>query len=181
MSVALGILLAMTPQLPIRLHLMITFVVSLAGTLAGALVGQALSGPMPALIGAGAGGLTAGTWALLSRRQIVGFFKELLRPTWEVPHPVDRGAEGLADNMVAGLCVYQAAKFPMTRGGVSVAELTFRRTAAYQLAAYEGLPRQVQVSAAAVLEAIDQGKDEARVAEAMIDLRLAVYEQRGHR
>ncbi|MFD3678598.1 hypothetical protein [Streptomyces sp. NPDC058613] len=171
----------MTPPLPVRLHLMITSMVSLAGTLAGALAGQALSGPLPALIGAGAGGLTAGTWALLSRRQIVDFFRELLRPAWEVPRPVDGDAEGLADNVVAGLCMYQAARFPLAQGGVSAAELTARRTVAYRLSAYEGLPRPIQVSAAAALEAIDRGQDEARAAEAMSDLRVTVYEHRGNR
>ncbi|MEV6734553.1 MULTISPECIES: hypothetical protein [unclassified Streptomyces] len=171
----------MTPPLPVRLHLVITFVVSVAGTLAGAVLGLALSGRLLSLIGAGAGGLGAATWALLSRRQIVGFFEELLRPAWEVPRPVDGDAEGLADNVVAGLCMYQAAMFPLAQGGVSSAELTARRTVAYRLSAYEGLPRQIQVSAAAALEAIDQGKDEARAAEAMSDLRVMVYEHRGSR
>ncbi|MFD3533396.1 hypothetical protein [Streptomyces sp. NPDC058664] len=171
----------MTPPLPVRLHLMISFVVSVAGTLAGAMLGLALSGRLLSLICAGAGGLGAGTWALLSRRQVVGFFKELLRPAWEIPRPVDGDAEALADNVVAGLCMYQAAMFPLARGGVSAAERTARRTVAYRLSAYEGLPRQIQVSAAAVLEAIDQGKDEARAAEAMSDLRVTVYEHRGSR
>ncbi|WP_411107682.1 hypothetical protein [Streptomyces sp. cmx-4-9] len=62
---------------------------------------------------------------------------------------------------------------------MSAAECEARRTAAYRLSAYEGLPRQVQVAAAAALEAIDQGKDAEMVAEAMSELRVTVYEHRG--
>lgn len=181
MSVVLGILLAMTPPLPVRLHLMIMFVVALAGTLAGALLGLALSGGLVSLVLAGAGGLGAATWVLLSRRQIVAFFAELLRPADGVRQPLDGAAEALADNVVAGLCTYQAAMFPLAQGGVSAAELAARRTVAYRLSEYEGLPRQIQVSAAAALEAIDQGNDEARAAEAMSDLRITVYDHRGSR
>ncbi|MEU9256784.1 hypothetical protein AB0D66_34270 [Streptomyces sp. NPDC048270] len=171
----------MTPPLPVRLHLMITFVVSGTGTLAGAVLGLALSGRMLALICAGAGALGAATWALLSRRQTVSFFKELLRPAAEVPRPVDGDSEGLADNVVVGLCLYHAAVFPLAQDGVSAAELAARRTVAYRLSAEEGLPREIQVSAAAALEAIDQGNDEARAAEALGDLRVTVYEHRGSR
>ncbi|MFJ3728499.1 hypothetical protein ACIPYQ_38855 [Streptomyces sp. NPDC090045] len=64
---------------------------------------------------------------------------------------------------------------------MSAAERTARRTVAYRLSAYEGLPSQIQVSAAVALEAIDQGKDEARAAEAMSDLRVTVYEHRSSR
>ncbi|MEU9109941.1 hypothetical protein AB0D54_37575 [Streptomyces xanthophaeus] len=52
---------------------------------------------------------------------------------------------------------------------------------AYRLAAYEGLPRQIPVSAARALEAIDEGQDEAGAAGAMRDLRVTVYEHRGSR
>ncbi|MER5886944.1 hypothetical protein ABT160_24235 [Streptomyces sp. NPDC001941] len=171
----------MTPPLPLRLHLMIAFLVAVAGALAGAVLGVALSGHLLSLAFAGAGGLGAGTWALLSRRQIVGFFEELLRPAREVPRPADGEGEALADNLVAGLCMYQAAVFPLEPGGVSSAEITARRTVAYRLSAYEGLPRRIRVSAAAALEAIDQGQDEAEAAQAMSDLGLAVYDHRNSR
>lgn len=97
-----------------------------------------------------------------------------------VPRPVDGDAEGLADNVAAGLCMYPAAVFPRARGGASAADFAVRRTAAYRLSAYEGLPRQIQVSAAAAPEAIDQGKEAARAA-AMSDLRATVYGHRGRR
>ncbi|MFD7096399.1 hypothetical protein [Streptomyces xanthophaeus] len=57
----------------------------------------------------------------------------------------------------------------------------FERVTPFCLSAYEGLPRQIQVSAAAAPEAIDQGNDEARAAEAMSDLRITVYDHRGSR
>ncbi|WP_327732961.1 hypothetical protein OG749_02880 [Streptomyces nojiriensis] len=77
--------------------------------------------------------------------------------------------------------MYQAVLFPLARGGVSAADLTARRSVAYRLSGYEGLPRQIQVSAAAALEAIEQGKDAARAAEAMSGLRVTGYEHRGGR
>ncbi|MFD9523379.1 hypothetical protein [Streptomyces sp. NPDC059979] len=58
----------MTPPLTVRLHLMITLVMAATGTFAGAALGLALSGLL-SVVCAGAGGLGAGTWALLSRRQ----------------------------------------------------------------------------------------------------------------
>lgn len=85
----------------------------MAGTLAGAVLGLALSGRLPSLVCAGAGGLGAATWVLLSHRQIVGFCKDLLRPAWEVPRPVDGDEEGLAGNVVTGLCMRQSAMFPL--------------------------------------------------------------------
>ncbi|MDJ0384965.1 hypothetical protein [Streptomyces sp. G-G2] len=170
----------MTPPLPVRLHLMITFMMALAGTFAGASLGLALSsGRILAVVGAVAGGLGAGIWALLSRRQVVGFFQELLRPVREISRLRDEKAEAHTGNVVAGLYMYQAARFPLAQGGVSAAECEARRTVAYQLSAYEGLPRQVQVAAAAALEAIDQGKDAETAAEAMSELRVTVYEHRG--
>ncbi len=49
----------------------------LAGTLAGSSLGLALfSGRILAVVGAVAGVLGTGLWALLSRRQVVGFFQE---------------------------------------------------------------------------------------------------------
>jgi hypothetical protein len=64
---------------------------------------------------------------------------------------------GLADAVVAGIAVYEAAVFPLAPGGVSEAEQKARRTAAYQLAAHEDLPSAMRVAAAAALEAIDAG------------------------
>ncbi|MGR8012274.1 hypothetical protein [Streptomyces hypolithicus] len=170
----------MTPPLPIRMHLMITFLMATFGTFGGATLGLVVSGRLLALVFAGAGGLGAGIWALLSRRQTVNFFQALLRPAREVA-PVDGHAEGLADMAVASLSMYQAAMFPLAPGGVSDEERKARREVAYRLSAYEGMPHQVQVSAAAALEAIDQGQDADQAAAAMSELRIAVYDNRGGR
>ncbi|MFF3517957.1 hypothetical protein [Streptomyces sp. NPDC002573] len=51
-----------------------------------------------------------------------------------------------------------------------------RRTVAYWLAAYDGLPRAVRVSAAAALEAIDEGQDVERAWAAVKALMLTVYD-----
>lgn len=56
-----------------------------------------------------------------------------------------------------------------------------RRTVAYRLSAYDGLPRSVRVSAAAALEALDDGLDAERARAAVKDLSLAVYDCRGSR
>ncbi|MFD9378749.1 hypothetical protein ACFWBH_24970 [Streptomyces sp. NPDC059999] len=63
---------------------------------------------------------------------------------------------------------------------MSAEECEARRTVAYQLSAYEGRPRQVQVAAAAALEAIE-GKDAETAAEAMSELWVTVYEHCGSR
>jgi hypothetical protein len=52
---------------------------------------------------------------------------------------------GLADAVVAGIAVYEAAVFPLAPGGVSEAEQKARRTVAYQLAAHEDLPNAVRL------------------------------------
>ncbi|MFF3215515.1 hypothetical protein ACFYYB_33390 [Streptomyces sp. NPDC002886] len=74
------------------------------------------------------------------------------------------------------MCVPGCEVPPGAGRGGSAAELAARRTVAYRLSAYEGLPRQIQVSAAAAPEAIDQGNDEARAAVAMSGLRITVYD-----
>ncbi|MEV5645984.1 hypothetical protein AB0L67_38730 [Streptomyces flaveolus] len=88
---------------------------------------------------------------------------------------------GLADAVVAGIAVYEAAVFPLTPGGVSEAERKARRTVAYQLAAHENLPTAVRVAAAAALEAIDAGVDRGRARAAVAALALTAYDCRAPR
>ncbi|MFM9709077.1 hypothetical protein [Streptomyces galilaeus] len=51
-----------------------------------------------------------------------------------------------------------------------------RRTVAYQLAAYDGLPHAVRLSAAGALETLDEGLDAERARAAMKALSRTVYE-----
>ncbi|WP_420078064.1 hypothetical protein ACN6AT_01215 [Streptomyces sp. JL4002] len=90
-------------------------------------------------------------------------------------------AEGLADAVVVSIATYQAAAFPLTALGVSDEERAARRAFAYRVCAQEGLPPAVRVSAAAALEAVDQGVDAGRAHAAMKALSLTVYDHRGAR
>ncbi|MEV7612575.1 hypothetical protein [Streptomyces sp. NPDC089799] len=91
----------------------------------------------------------------------------------------DGYAEGIADAVVMSIATYQAAVFPLTPDGVSDEERAARRTIAYRISAYDGLPRPVRISAAEALEAIDHGADSTRAEAAMKALALTVYEHRG--
>lgn len=93
----------------------------------------------------------------------------------------DGYAEGIADVVLLSIAMYEAAVFPLTSDGVSDEEQEARRTVAYRLSAYDGLPRSVRVSAAAALEALDDGLDAERARAAVKDLSLAVYDCRGSR
>ncbi|WP_432190648.1 hypothetical protein [Streptomyces sp. Tue6028] len=93
----------------------------------------------------------------------------------------DGRAEGTAEAVLQGLLLYEAAVFPLAPGGVSTQERLARRTVAYRLAAYDSLPRSVQVAAAEALEAIDHGQDAKRAQAAVRALDQAVRECRaGH-
>ncbi|MFD6109214.1 hypothetical protein ACFWG0_03770 [Streptomyces yangpuensis] len=83
--------------------------------------------------------------------------------------------------MLVSIAVYQAAVFPVTAFGVSEEERVARRGVAYRVCAHEGLPQAVRVSAAAALEAVDQGADAERAHAAVRALSLAVYDQRAAR
>ncbi|MFJ6784902.1 hypothetical protein [Streptomyces yangpuensis] len=83
--------------------------------------------------------------------------------------------------MLVSIAVYQAAVFPVTAFGVSEEERAARRGVAYRVCAHEGLPQAVRVSAAAALEAVDQGVDAERAHAAVRALSLAVYDQRAAR
>ncbi|MFE9769415.1 hypothetical protein ACFYPC_33670 [Streptomyces sp. NPDC005808] len=93
----------------------------------------------------------------------------------------DGYAEGIADTVLLSIAMYEAAVFPLTCDGASVEEQETRRTVAYRLSAYNGLPRSVRVSAAAALEALDEGLDAERARSAVKELSLAVYDSRGRR
>lgn len=87
----------------------------------------------------------------------------------------------MADAVLLGVALYQAAVFPLIRDGVSEEEARARRTGAYRLAAYDSLPRTVRVSAAAALEAIDEGQDAEQALAAVKALTLTVYDCRAGR
>ncbi|MGW3816918.1 hypothetical protein [Streptomyces sp. NPDC005046] len=90
----------------------------------------------------------------------------------------DATAEGIADVVVMGVALYEAAVFPVIPGGVSNREQKARRIMAYRLAAYDGLPRAVRISAADALEVIDEGMDKKRARTAVKALSLTVYDSR---
>ncbi|MFJ7589328.1 hypothetical protein ACIQZO_18505 [Streptomyces sp. NPDC097617] len=156
-----------------RIHLMITFVLVTCGAVAGACLGLLLSGRLMAVVFGGAAALGAGLGSFLSRRQVLALFE----PDRQVV-PADGYAEGLADAALVCIATYQAAVFPLTPDGVSEAEREARRTMAYRISAYEGLPYPVQTSAAAALEAIDHGADPKRAETAMRALCITVYDNR---
>ncbi|MFF0108680.1 hypothetical protein [Streptomyces hirsutus] len=139
---------------------------------AGACFGFVLGGWWGAGVGAGVAGLGAeGAWILYRRRVVVSLCAA-----------GNRGeVEGAADAVLVGISLYKAAVFPLTPKGVSEEEQQARRTVAYRLAAHESLPRAVRISAAAALEALDEGPDAAHVRAAVEALTLTVYECRAGR
>ncbi|MFE9480665.1 hypothetical protein ACFYNM_18935 [Streptomyces spororaveus] len=163
----------MKSPLGARVHLMISFVLVTCGAVAGACLGLLLSGRLMALVFAAVAGLGAGLGSFFSRRQVLALFE----PDRE-DVPADGYAEGLADAALVCIATYQAAVFPLTPDGVSEVEREARRTMAYRISAYEGLPYPVQTSAAAALEAIDHGADPKRAESAMKALCLSIYDNR---
>ncbi|WP_374778097.1 hypothetical protein OG756_40030 [Streptomyces sp. NBC_01310] len=178
----------MKSPLASRIHLMITFVLVTCGVIGGACLGLLLSGRLMALVFACVAGLGAGIGSFSSRRQVLALFepeREPERGPGREPGrdavPADGYGEGLADAALVCIATYQAAVFPLTPDGVAEAEREARRTMAYRISAYEGLPHQVRASAAAALEAIDQGLDAKRAETAMKELCLTVYDNRSGR
>ncbi|MEU0029603.1 hypothetical protein [Streptomyces sp. NPDC006335] len=90
-------------------------------------------------------------------------------------------AEGLADTVLLSIAMYEEAVFPLAPDGANDEEQDARRTIAYRLSAYDGLPRSVRMSAAAALEAPDDGADTERARADVKELSLAVYESRNGR
>ncbi|MFJ4276114.1 hypothetical protein ACIP29_36860 [Streptomyces coelicoflavus] len=157
----------------------LTFV-ALEGCLvgAGACLGFVFGSWWGAGLGAGLAGLGTEAVLVFYRQRVLSSLLEAEQPVvW-----VGRGAEeGITDAVVAAVCVYEASVFPLIPGGISAEERQARRTNVYRLAAYEKLPRGVRVSAAAALEAIDEGQDAERARAAVQDLGLAAYDARTQR
>lgn len=172
----LCILLGMTSALATRIHLLITVVLVTCAALSGVCFGLLLGGRTTALVAAGAAGLGAGIGSFLARRQIAALF-----PPGPGAVRADGYAEGIADAVLVSIATYQAAVFPLTPDGVSETERQARRTVAYRVAAYDGLPLAVRVSAAEALEVVDQGLNPEHAQAAMRALALTVYDHRAER
>ncbi|MFI8448874.1 hypothetical protein [Streptomyces erythrochromogenes] len=189
-----------------RIHLMITFVLVMCGVAGGGCFGWLLGGRVLGVLAAVAAGLGAGVGSFLSRRHVAAFLRPDPVPAGgpgsvSAPGPgsgsvhapalgavpesgdvvVGGYAEGVADAVLVCVATYQAAVFPLTVFGVSEEERVARRGVAYRVCAHEGLPQAVRVSAAAALEAVDEGVDAVRAHAAVRALSLAVYDLRAAR
>ncbi|MFE7181001.1 hypothetical protein [Streptomyces erythrochromogenes] len=190
-----------------RIHLMITFVLVMCGVAGGSCFGWLLGGRVLGVLAAVAAGLGAGVGSFLSRRHVAAFLRPDPVPAdgpGSVSAPGGPGsgsvhapglgavpesggvvvggyAEGVADAVLVCVATYQAAVFPLTVFGVSEEERVARRGVAYRVCAHEGLPQAVRVSAAAALEAVDEGVDAVRAHAAVRALSLAVYDLRAAR
>ncbi|WKV75958.1 hypothetical protein AW27_033245 [Streptomyces sp. PCS3-D2] len=167
-----------------RIHLMITFVLVMCGMAGGACFGWLLGGRALGVLAAVAAGLGAGLGSFLSRRHVTSFLRSDPAPAPASGAGVGGGdgyAEGVAEAVLVSVATYQAAVFPLTTFGVSGEERDARRGVAYRVCAHEGLPQAVRVSAAAALEAVDEGADAGRAHAAMRALSLAVHDQRAAR
>ncbi|MEU0432059.1 hypothetical protein ABZ153_10555 [Streptomyces sp. NPDC006290] len=155
-----------------RMHVLLTMVMVVCVVAGGACFGFVFGGWAGAAVGAGTSAVGVG---------LGGFFHSQIAV--DPPPGVRTGGalEGIADVVVMGVALYEAAVFPVVPGGVSDREQKARRTVAYRLAAYEGLPRAVRISAAGALEVIDEGLDKQRARTAVKELSLTVYDSRsGH-
>ncbi|MEU1558509.1 hypothetical protein ABZ517_38225 [Streptomyces scabiei] len=129
----------MTIPISTRVYVM-TVAVVVCVVASGACFGFVVASWAGALVGAGAAGVGAG-------------FGMVARPRLAVTSVRAAGgdgyAEGIADVVLMSIAMYEAAVFPLTADGVSDEEQEARRTVAYRLSAYDGLPRSVRVSAVA--------------------------------
>ncbi|MCX2928406.1 hypothetical protein [Streptomyces sp. NEAU-W12] len=161
----------MTTPLRTRVYVMtVAVLVSVVGS--GACFGFVLDGWVGAVVGATTTSLGAGFGMLVRPRPAATSVQAVSG---------DGYAEGIADTVLLSIAMYEAAVFPLTPAGASDEEQEARRTVAYRLSAYDGLPRSVRVSAAAALEALDDGVDAERARTAVKELSLAVYECRSGR
>ncbi|MET9406284.1 hypothetical protein ABZX90_11020 [Streptomyces sp. NPDC002935] len=155
-----------------RMHVLLTMVMVVCVVAGGACFGFACGGWTGAAVGAGTTGVGVG---------LGGFFHSQIAMDSLPDVQTDGALEGIADVVVLGVALYEAAVFPLIPGGVSDREQKARRTVAYRLAAYDGLPRVVRISAAGALEVIDEGLDKQRARTAVKELSLAVYDSRSGR
>ncbi|MGW0562876.1 hypothetical protein ACWDZ4_20210 [Streptomyces sp. NPDC003016] len=140
----------------------------------GAMTGFLLDGPVLAAVCAvGMGGGSAlGTF--LTRHRTLKIIKKGRERAAELGY-----ADAVGDTVVIGLSAYAYSVFPLSGPDkVAAVEREARRQAAYQLTATEGLPHHVRETAAAALEAIDDGRDPVAAQRALRELMLAVHEQR---
>ncbi len=165
------ILLAMTSPPDTRVYVM-TVALLVCVVSSGACFGFVVDGWVGAVVGATATSVGAGFGMLARPRPAVAYVQAVSG---------DGYAEGIADTVLMSIATYEAAVFPLTSDGASDEEQEARRTVAYRLSAYDGLPRSVRVSAAAALEVLDDGLDAERARAAVKDLSLAVYDCRGNR
>ncbi|MFF8097938.1 hypothetical protein [Streptomyces sp. NPDC016675] len=161
----------MTSPLATRVYVMTT-VLLVCVVSSGACFGFFLDNWSGAVVGATTAGVGAGFGMLARPRPAVTSVQAVSG---------DGYAEGIADTVLLSIAMYEAAIFPLTSDGASGEEQEARRTVAYRLSAYDGRPRPVRVSAAAALEALDDGRDAERARAAVKDLSLAVYDCRGNR
>lgn len=159
-----------------RLYAALALLVLCTAT-AGSAAGRALGGWW----GSGAGAL-AGVGAVLLCARITIALCGLQTQAHLARIVVGDGkAEATADAVLRAVTLYEAAVFPLTRGGASTQEQQARRAVAYQLAAYDDLPLPVRVAAAQALESLDAGRGVERTRTAVAALARAVRECRaGH-
>jgi hypothetical protein len=163
------ILLVMNVSPGTRMHVLLTMVMVVCVVAGGACFGFAFGGWAGAAVGAGTTAMGVG---------LGGFFHSRIAMDPLPGVQADMVSEGIADVVVMGVALYEAAVFPVIPGGVSEREQRARRTLAYRLAAYDGLPRAVRLSAAGALEVIDEGLDKQRARTAVRELTLVVYDSR---
>lgn len=160
-----------------RAHLLITALLALAAAALAAFGGLLLGGPGTAALSGIVTGAGSCAGSFLVRRRV---FADLRNAQGQAA--LEGFAEGLSQGVLLGVATYQAAVFPLAGpGSVTFDERVARRTIAYRIAADDGLPHSVRTAAAAALEAIDDGLDNGRARDAVQQLALAVYEQRGRR
>jgi hypothetical protein len=141
----------MTPHTAARAHRNLTLLTACMVAALGALVGAAAGGWVIAVLVA----LVAGGGALLGGYLVR--HRAIAETTAAEANGAARGyADGLSHGMLAAVAKYEAAVFPMSVGGVTADERFARRTAAYQLASEDELPRPVRAAAADALAALDE-------------------------
>ncbi|MBW5480992.1 hypothetical protein [Streptomyces bambusae] len=171
-----------------RVHLLLTVVLVTWAALLGGGLGLLLAGRVMAVVVAGAAGLGAGAGAFIARRHVMAPFRaESRADSSDRAAVADRAegyavadgyAEGLAHAVLVGIATYQAAVFPVTPYGVTDEEREARRTVAYRVAAHDGLPHAIRATAAAALEAVDEGLDAEYARAALTALSAAVHAHR---
>ncbi|MFI1015773.1 hypothetical protein [Streptomyces sp. NPDC020965] len=141
----MGVLPGMAFSIVTRIHLMMMFVLVMCGAAGGSVFGQLGGGRTAALVAGGVAGLGAGIGSWLSRRHMATF----LQP---VPTPVAlavRGRRVCGGHRRRGPRRHRGLPgrgLPPHPDGVTDEERELRRTLAYRLAAFDGLPLAARVS-----------------------------------